>query len=659
MKVVGFNGLMPVRVKTEAGVMDAAWSCDFVVDAAHRRSGVGRLLKAALDHQAPLIMAKGTSQSAAQVLPRCGWVEGQGPRQFVLFMRPLDLRYRIVALLQGIARIGFRVAAPKGSAGTTIERSEQLPPAGELDELWTEYAAGYAKTVIRDSAYVTWRYHDGPCSGYRYYAARHAGRLRALLVVREDGEGTRIVDYVGPARALELKYALVDAVRNDSHGQERLNLVTTDREFQTVFRRLGAWPTRGGATGFFVRDPGGTVARPAEDWFLMDGDSDGEMLAMARESAPSLELREMEEEALESCREAWERLRAAGGYDGLFMSWTWQSCWWRHFGYANGAKAYFLEAVTTDNSTVAIVPMIEWAARARRFWPTRRLQLLGHMFQGPAAMRTEYLDLLVDPAWREPVAQKLAAAILARKEWEEFVIQDAPMNSSSMGTLVAALSRACYLRDLTEPGIDETRCVRTDVDFQTYLKTLGRGTRRALYHGRRRLDELGDVTLRDVGEEEVVHGLDLLNALHSVRWGQPVFAGERLRFHREIATEAAKAGRLKLSLLEVNGSPVSVVYDLVAGDRRYNLQQGFNSELEGFKGSLGLIHFGYAIEACCTDPEIRAYDLLAGGGKHELYKVRLGTEPSLLRNVQLIRGRGRKLLYSSYDRLKRHPGDNR
>ncbi len=656
-QVVGFNGLMPIRVQTELGVLNAAWSCDFVVDRPHRRSGVGRLLKKALDRECPLIMAKGTSQAAAKVLPRCGWIEGVGPRQHVLFIRPRELRGRLLAALQATAR-AFGVVREGGSSRSgQFEWREVLPASSEIDALWSAHGSGYRRTVVRDAEYMQWRYGAFPGAEYRYLTMRSGDEPQALLVVRRDGDGVRIVDYVGPARGKPVKLALIRKLLETYPEASRITTVTTDPEFHAAMERLGAWPTRGGSAGFFVRDVNGSLSDPSAGWFLMDGDSDGEILSMAREVAPGVTLSPVSEQEFSQITADWEKIRASGDFDALFMSWDWQWRWWHHFGRANDVDPRFLRAETGDGQVVGIFPLIEWAAKARRYWPTRRLQLLGHLFQGPAAMRTEYLDLLVDPDWEEPACAALVAWLKNHRDWEEYLVQDAPAGSPAVRGLIAGLSSASYMRELTEPGVDETRFVRTDREFEDYLASLGSSTRRALYHGRKRLARLGEISVRDAGPFEVDDGLELLNSLHALRWGSPVFTGDRFVFHRELAADAAERGKLRLSVIQVDGEPVSVIYDLIAGRRRYNLQQGFSPDLEGFKGSLGLIHFGYAIEESCRDPAVDSYDLLAGGGQHELYKARLGTEAARLRSVQLVRGRLRRFLYRTYDLM--HKGEER
>lgn len=651
-RIVGFNGLMPVRVATERGVLPAGWSCDFIVHDRLRRAGLGRDLKKALDGQCPLILAKGTSPAAARVLPRCGWREGVGPTQHVVHLRFDEWRGYASALLRLVRRCASLLAPRDADDRYAFTWTNDLPDASALDAMWARHADGYRRVVVRDSSYLLWRYDQAPGVEYTYLMAERAGHPHAMLVFRQDADAVRLIDYVGPCRDAALKAAAIGETRRRFPEARQLSVTTNDAEFRRIFERLGSLPARSGPAGFFVRDVHGALDEPAAGWYLMDGDSDGEFLSAARSEGPTIALEPMTDAQFAACRDDWEALRETGTKDPLFMSWDWQSAWWKYFSAAYGLTANFVRAVASDGRTVAIVPMVCWDAQARRFLPTRRLQLIGHLFQGPAAMRTEYLDFLIEPDWEVPVIAELAAWLRRQRGWDEYIVQDAPRSSAAISDLVSRMSDQCYLRDLSEPGLDETRFVRTDRDFAAYLRCLSANMRRSLYHGRKRLAAQGDVTLRDVTTEDIDGGLDLLNELHARRWGRPVFTDERLDFHRAIARSAARHGTLRLSVLEVDGQPVSILYDLLAGRRRYNLQQGFDPALLGSKGSLGIIHFGYVIEACCDDPEVDHYDLLAGAGKQELYKTRMDTEAVSLNSVQLIRGLSRKLVYRLHDWIR-------
>ncbi|AHI29926.1 hypothetical protein AU14_01120 [Marinobacter similis] len=76
----------------------------------------------------------------------------------------------------------------------------------------------------------------------------------------------------------------------------------------------------------------------------------------------------------------------------------------------------------------------------------------------------------------------------------------------------------------------------------------------------------------------------------------------------------------------------------------YNLQSGYSEDFHK-KLALGSLHLGYCIEEAFRDPEVRLFDLLAGGGKHENYKIKLATNITPLISVMIVRGKLLKLLY--------------
>ena len=48
-RIIGFNGVMPVKVQCMGNEIAAAWSCDFIVSPRFRRQGIGAALKQKLD----------------------------------------------------------------------------------------------------------------------------------------------------------------------------------------------------------------------------------------------------------------------------------------------------------------------------------------------------------------------------------------------------------------------------------------------------------------------------------------------------------------------------------------------------------------------------------------------------------------------------------
>jgi CelD/BcsL family acetyltransferase involved in cellulose biosynthesis len=101
-----------------------------------------------------------------------------------------------------------------------------------------------------------------------------------------------------------------------------------------------------------------------------------------------------------------------------------------------------------------------------------------------------------------------------------------------------------------------------------------------------------------------------------------------------------------MSILSVEGNPISAIYDVRIGKVEYNIQCGFDTSLGGI--SPGYLHFGFCIEAACRDG-MSAYDFLAGDGRTRNYKSDFNTRQTELVTFQCVRG-PLAWLYKAYDR---------
>jgi GNAT acetyltransferase-like protein len=95
----------------------------------------------------------------------------------------------------------------------------------------------------------------------------------------------------------------------------------------------------------------------------------------------------------------------------------------------------------------------------------------------------------------------------------------------------------------------------------------------------RRLERRGRVTFRTTrAADDLDADLTTLFTLHEQRWrstpgGSRAFAG-RAPFHRQFAADALRRGWLRLRFIEVDGVPVSALYNLRYGDAESNYQAG-------------------------------------------------------------------------------------
>lgn len=283
-KIVGFNGVLPIEVKYGDSKLDALWSCDFYVDSEYRGVGLGKKIKAELIERAPVIMSLGVSPMAARVLSSMGWRLSKVPSfrssRGIGHVRGLKkIRGLAVWLLQFVYR-GAYTFVPRAQA--TVSWSSRLPPRQEVDGLLDMAYPTYQKTVIRTYQYLEWKYGRHPMATYRFAIARDSeGRLLALLVVREAGGVLRIVDYLGRSGEEGVKRALIRACFLEYPDANQFSITTSDEAFARALKAEGYCPLRS-HIDLYVRSSLGDP-EPESGWFIMGGDSDGELLSAARD----------------------------------------------------------------------------------------------------------------------------------------------------------------------------------------------------------------------------------------------------------------------------------------------------------------------------------------------------------------------------------------
>lgn len=285
-KVIGFNGVVPVSILWNGKTCDALWSCDFKVKDDYRGQGVGRLIKESLAGMSPVLMSFGISPVAAIVLGKMGWQASRDVHFLKRVCRPGSARDVALMVYQ------FLMATLNRSAGDVhyqIAEQDTLPSASEVDELWRKVSTGYSKTVVRDWAYMDWRYQQHPLADYRFLELRDdAGALRAIGVVRARSGQVRLVDYLGPAQDKPLKQALVKAMLSHWNDASAYSAMTSDAELKQVMKSCGFYQGREQPRFYVWASPHTFGPEDCDQaptgWFIMGGDSDGELLQAARES---------------------------------------------------------------------------------------------------------------------------------------------------------------------------------------------------------------------------------------------------------------------------------------------------------------------------------------------------------------------------------------
>jgi len=340
----------------------------------------------------------------------------------------------------------------------------------------------------------------------------------------------------------------------------------------------------------------------------------------------------------------WRRLLDESGADPLFMSWDWQWRWWRHHAGFLGAQLCLLAAYLPDGRLVGIAPLYRRRAPHRYGLQAPRLEFIGLAFRDSRPVFSEYLDLIVATSCERQVLAAFARALRTDGRWSDLVFANTRTHSMAALLVKEHLARDCYVRRL---DILEAHATRLPARFENYIKALKSGTRRKLWNQRGRLQS-PHVTLAT--ETDIGDFLDQIDNFHRVRWGGAHYLGARRRFHLDFAAEMARRNALRMSILSVDGEPISVMYNLHLRNTEYNMQSGFSAAAADL--SPGYLHFGYCVEDACTRG-VTSFDFLAGSGRNRQYKQDFLTSQMGLLTLQVVRGPALRALYRVYDWM--HP----
>jgi len=648
---MAFNGVMAIRAIVRGVERDACWSCDFHVARSLRGTGLGRRVKELLHERSPLLLTFGVSPVAAIVLKKMGW----HPNRTVITYRKSSSGRRPIDRLRGWLQLGARTGARvrlhrrgrvASSPGVRVVVSQTLAERARVDALWRTVAGSYRNIVVRDHAYLNWRYQNCPVGQYRFVEVSDGADLRAIGIIRNEQGTTRLVDLLAHADDALARREIVAAWLSMDELADVALAPTSDRLLGDVLLHAGFIRGRE-RPGFFVRVAGDDETA-ANDWFIMAGDSDGEFLQAARDQMDRaktrgrLVVRRLLEPEWSEHPDVWDGLLERSSSDRLFLSLAWQSNWWKQWQAALGLEGCVL-GVYRDDLLVGLAPLYRRPKRLPSGLRVIELHVMGNAWGVAPTVRTEYLSTIVDRSYTDEVAQALAHA-LDRMRWDRMVVRDHVCGAQPEPWF--KVQGATSIRR----NLDEGVVIDTTGSFRTWLLELGRHTRLKVYNRRRYLEGLGR-PVEFLALDDPAAALKLLNDFHRVRWGRPVFAGPSLRFHLQLLEQLPTHARRRLSALRIEGEIRSVLYDIQVDDRVYNLQAGFEEGYDA-KVSLGTLHLGFALEQAFKNPSVTSYDLLAGSGKQEFYKYHFRGQRVQFETYQIVRHPLLRLPLIAYQALK-------
>ena len=169
-----------------------------------------------------------------------------------------------------------------------VSSVEHIGP--DADRLWTEVENGFGLTVVRDAAYLNWKFRAQPHMHHIIYEARRRGELRGLAVVRDckppEPNITILSELIAPREDLTTLQVLCRFVRH-RHARPQSTIVTSTSvaEYRRAILGCGfseVQDVRPVAPFLWSRRPGIDFARLGATMLLGRADSDWDQYPYGR-----------------------------------------------------------------------------------------------------------------------------------------------------------------------------------------------------------------------------------------------------------------------------------------------------------------------------------------------------------------------------------------
>ncbi|MCU0275096.1 MAG: GNAT family N-acetyltransferase [Acidimicrobiales bacterium] len=292
-RVVGHLGAIPVRLWLGGSEHPGLVLVDGMVHPDFRRRGVisdvrNHARRSWIEGGASLGLVLPNEQWGSRVRA-FGWQPVFPFRWRRLLLRPsatLARRFRLAALgrlrvLDAAARWWSRRGSP---ADTSVDLRPLTEAGPELDELWLEARAGVGVSLVRDRAWVAWRYLEAPAADFRVLLGERDGRAVgyvAYRLIEEAGSSwATLADVFADPREPGLVEALLaGVVRHLAElGVESVaGLAVPGTDLDRDLHRSGFRPSRGSFGVHLVpyrEDLPLEILRNPRRWLIAGGDFD-------------------------------------------------------------------------------------------------------------------------------------------------------------------------------------------------------------------------------------------------------------------------------------------------------------------------------------------------------------------------------------------------
>jgi CelD/BcsL family acetyltransferase involved in cellulose biosynthesis len=309
--------------------------------------------------------------------------------------------------------------------------------------------------------------------------------------------------------------------------------------------------------------------------------------------------------ALES---EWNALLARSVTDTIFLTHEWQSTWWESY---QAGELFVIACRTPEDQLVAIAPWFIHHLNGERV-----LRTIG------CVDVTDYVDIIVDKAFTEPVQSILGAFLVEHQaRYDRINLCNIPEASPNYAYFPDALRRCGFDADVVLQEVCPV--IHLPDSWDAYLESLDKKQRHEIRRKLRRAESEAQLDYYVVTPEHDIHA-ELEQFLTLMAASQPAKAeflrdDRNERFFRAITHLTFARGWLRMSFLKVNGKPVAAYFDFDYGGRILVYNSGLLPN-EYSHLSTGIVLLAYNIKRAIETGHT-LFDFLRG---NETYKYRMG-----------------------------------
>jgi len=321
-------------------------------------------------------------------------------------------------------------------------------------------------------------------------------------------------------------------------------------------------------------------------------------------------------------RPEWNDLVRRSYHDNLFLTWEWQSTWWKHLG--EGSLLLLGFRAEDDGRLVGIAPLFH----------TRAGNGEAVLYMNGCRDVSDYLDLIVEDGQEEVVYRALLDYLESQApQWDLVDFCNIPQASPALSVL-RQMAQARGYQTLVEVE-DVCPIIALPETWDDYLMMLDKKQRHEVRRKLRKADAEADTRFVIVGpdhdlESEVQTFIQLhqQSAPAKDKFMDPTMQA----FFFDVAKVLQARGWLQLAFIEMDGHKAATLLNFDYGDSILVYNSGYDPD------QFSQLSPGIVVTARCIEHAISLgrskFDFLRGD---EVYKYRFGAQDTEVRRLLIAK----------------------